>query len=79
MTNQSLIFAARPDAQSRLVGAYMCFYSLGSAVGASAATQVYAQWGWGAVCLLGALISATALAWWAWTDLRPARAPGSRP
>ncbi|ROO41051.1 MULTISPECIES: MFS transporter [unclassified Pseudomonas] len=79
VTNQSLIFAARPDAQSRLVGAYMCFYSLGSAVGASAATQVYARWGWGAVCLLGALISAAALAWWAWTDLRPARAPGSRP
>ncbi len=59
--NQSLIFAARPDAQSRLVGAYMCFYSVGSALGAAAATQVYALWGWIAVSLLGALISATAL------------------
>ena len=64
VTNQSLIFAARPDAQSRLVGAYMCFYSVGSALGAAAATQVYALWGWIAVSLLGALISATALVLW---------------
>ena len=64
VTNQSLILAARPDAQSRMVGAYMCFYSVGSALGAAAATQVYALWGWIAVSLLGALISATALVLW---------------
>lgn len=64
VTNQSLIFAARPDAQSRLVGAYMCFYSAGSALGAVAATQVYALWGWIAVCLLGAAISAAAWLLW---------------
>jgi predicted MFS family arabinose efflux permease len=64
VTNQSLVFAARPDAQSRMVAAYMCFYSVGSAVGAAAATQVYALWGWIAVSLLGASISAMALAVW---------------
>lgn len=64
VTNQSLIFAARPDAHSRMVGAYMCFYSLGSALGAAAATQVYVQWGWVAVSVLGALISATAVITW---------------
>ncbi|WP_050590214.1 MFS transporter [Pseudomonas sp. URMO17WK12:I12] len=64
VTNQSVIFAARPDAQSRMVGAYMCFYSVGSALGAAAATQVYALWGWMAVSLLGALISVTA--WFVW-------------
>jgi predicted MFS family arabinose efflux permease len=64
VTNQSLIFAARPDAQSRMVGAYMCFYSVGSALGAVAATQVYALWGWAAVSLLGALISLAALVLW---------------
>ncbi|MHC8344685.1 MFS transporter [Pseudomonas sp. RT6P73] len=68
VTNQSLIFAARPDAQSRMVGAYMCFYSVGSALGAAAATQVYALWGWTATSLLGALISAAALALWAFTS-----------
>ncbi|MDD2056499.1 MFS transporter [Pseudomonas sp. GD03860] len=67
VTNQSLIFAARPDAQSRMVGAYMGFYSVGSALGAVAATQVYALWGWVAVSLLGALISAAAWVVWAFT------------
>ncbi|CAI8909238.1 MFS transporter [Pseudomonas sp. IT-P291] len=67
VTNQSLVFAARPDAQSRMVGAYMCFYSVGSALGAAAATQVYALWGWVAVSLLGASISATALVLWFFT------------
>ena len=67
VTNQSLIFAARPDAQSRLLGAYMSFYSLGSALGAIAATQVYALWGWQAVCVLGAAISVAGLLFWALT------------
>lgn len=71
VTNQSLIFAARPDAQSRLVGAYMCFYSAGSGLGAIAATYTYAQAGWVAVCILGAAISATALLYWGWLELTP--------
>lgn len=64
VTSQSLIFAARPDAQSRMVGAYMGFYSLGSALGAVAGTQVYGRWGWGAVSTLGAGISGVALLMW---------------
>ncbi len=64
VTNQSLIFSARPNAHSSLVGAYMCFYSLGSALGAIASTQFYSLWGWGAVCALGAGISAAALLFW---------------
>lgn len=64
VTNQSLIFAARPDAQSRLVGAYMCFYSVGSGLGAIAATYTYAHFGWVSVCLLGAAISGIALLYW---------------
>lgn len=72
VTNQSLILAASPAAQSRLVGAYMCFYSIGSALGAAAATQVYAAWDWVAVCILGATISAAAWLFWLWTQ-RPGR------
>lgn len=74
VTNQSLIFAARPDAQSRMVGVYMFFYSTGSALGATAATQTYARWGWPAVSLLGAAISATAWGLWFLTS----RCPTSR-
>lgn len=68
VTNQSLIFAARPDAQSRLVGAYMCFYSVGSGLGAIAATYTYAHSGWVAVCFLGGGISAVALMYWVWLE-----------
>ncbi|WP_058974980.1 MFS transporter [Pseudomonas syringae] len=71
VTNQSLIFAARPDAQSRLVGAYMCFYSAGSGLGAIAATYTYAHFGWVAVCSLGAAISAVALLYWIYLELTP--------
>ncbi|MBZ9907734.1 hypothetical protein LB557_17140 [Mesorhizobium sp. BR115XR7A] len=35
ITNQSLIFARRLDARSRLVGAYMIFYSRGYPIMAS--------------------------------------------
>ncbi|CAP54936.1 MFS transporter [Gluconacetobacter diazotrophicus] len=53
VTSQSLIFASDAEARSRLVGAYMVFYSLGSACGAFASTLAYAHGGWTSVCLLG--------------------------
>ncbi|AJP58711.1 hypothetical protein UC34_20800 [Pandoraea vervacti] len=67
VTNQSLIFAARTDAPSRLVGAYMLFYAMGSGLGAVAATATYAAYGWIGVCVLGAGVSVTALMFWAAT------------
>lgn len=77
VTNQSLIFAVRPEARSRLVGGYMVFYSIGSASGAIASTSIYALAGWSGVCGLGATISVAALLFWAAT-LHPARASGRR-
>jgi predicted MFS family arabinose efflux permease len=65
VTSQSLIFAVRPEARSRLVGGYMVFYSLGSAGGAICSTTVYSLAGWPGVCVLGAAISVLALAFWA--------------
>ncbi len=73
VTNQSLIFAVRPDARSRLVAGYMVFYSIGSASGAIASTWVYAAAGWIGVCGLGATISVFALLFWT-TTRRPALA-----
>ncbi|MDU6923798.1 MFS transporter [Franconibacter helveticus] len=64
VTNQSLIFAARPEAASRLVGAYMVFYSAGSGAGALLATMTYDRWGWAGVCLTGALVSLSAFIFW---------------
>ncbi|AXE81669.1 MFS transporter [Streptomyces atratus] len=74
VTSQSLIYAVRPDAGSRLIGGYMVFYSVGSATGALASTTVYAMAGWGAVCVLGAAISTLALLVWAATRNETPRA-----
>lgn len=65
VTNQSVIFQRHPQARSRLVGGYMVFYAIGSAVGAIGATMVFAQAGWLGVSVLGATFSAVALLAWA--------------
>lgn len=67
VTNQSMIYNVRPEARSRLAGAYMIFYSIGSAVGSISSTLVYARAGWTGVCLLGAAISGLALLFWGLT------------
>ncbi|MFG0543623.1 MFS transporter [Pseudomonas sp. YQ_6] len=72
VTNQSLLLAGRGAMASRLIGAYMCCYSLGSGLGAVLASWVFAHWGWVAVCGLGMGISAAALCYWLW--LQRARA-----
>lgn len=50
VTNQSLIFRARPEAHSRLVALYMLFYALGSGIGTFSTTLTYAHAGWQGVC-----------------------------
>jgi predicted MFS family arabinose efflux permease len=67
VSNQSLILSVRPEARSRLTAAYMIFYSIGCGTGAITSTMVYAQAGWLGVCLLGSMLSATALIFWALT------------
>jgi predicted MFS family arabinose efflux permease len=67
VTNQSIIFAAHPEARSRVVAAYMIFYSVGSGIGAIVSTKAYAHFGWTGVCTLGMCISAVAFVFWALT------------
>lgn len=67
VTNQSIVFDRHPQARSRLVGGYMTFYSLGSAMGAIAATVAYAHASWAGVSSLGAAFSLAALSVWAGT------------
>lgn len=64
VTNQTMILPLRPEARSRLTAAYMVFYSIGSACGSIASTQMYAHYGWIGVCLLGVSVSALALLFW---------------
>jgi predicted MFS family arabinose efflux permease len=67
VTNQAMIYRTRPDAQSRLTAGYMLFYAIGSALGSSSSTFVYAHAGWSGVCTLGASIALATLLLWAAT------------
>ncbi|MEH7534886.1 MFS transporter [Bacillus toyonensis] len=67
VTNQTVILPLYTEARSRLTAGYMVFYSIGSAGGSIASTQIYAHFGWGGVSLLGASVSAFALLFWAMT------------
>ncbi|MFE0427412.1 MFS transporter, partial [Streptomyces sp. NPDC058953] len=64
VTNQTVIYALRPDAGSRLIGGYMIFYAIGSATGAITATSLHAAFGWGAVCAAGAAFGFLGLVLW---------------
>lgn len=77
VTNQSLVLSAFPEAQGRLVGGYMVFYSLGSGVGAISSTAAFAQWGWTGVSWLGANFSMAGLLVWALVDRAPSRNTGA--
>ncbi|MFF5225013.1 MFS transporter [Dactylosporangium sp. NPDC000521] len=67
VSNQHLLTAAKPDRTSSVIGGYMVFYSLGSAVGATATTKAFAAAGWTGSSVLGAAFAACALAVWALT------------
>lgn len=64
VSNQHLLTAAHPDRTSTVVGGYMVFYSLGSALGAATTTAVFAAHGWAGSSLLGAGYAACALTVW---------------
>jgi predicted MFS family arabinose efflux permease len=65
VTNQLLIVEIDPTASSQLIGGNTVYFAIGTGGGAIAATTVYSAWGWSAVCLLGAGLSALALLIWA--------------
>ena len=67
VTNQAMIYRVRPEAQNRLTAAYMVFYAIGSAIGSSMSTIVYAYAGWTGVCIAGAGISAATIVFWSLT------------
>ncbi len=57
ITNQSLIYALRPEARGRITSAYMTCYFAGGAIGSALVGVVHAHAGWTGVCLLGAGLS----------------------
>lgn len=77
VSNQHLLTATHPDRTSSVIGTYMVFYSLGSALGAATTTAVFSAHGWAGSSLLGAGFATCALAVWA-TDRRPSRDSANR-
>ncbi len=67
ITNQSLIYALRPEARGRITSAYMTCYFIGGAVGSALAGAAHAQAGWNGVCVLGAALALLLCVVWAAT------------
>ena len=68
ISNQSAIYALRPEARSRLTTAYMVAYFLGGAALSALTSSLYGSDGWGGVCVLGAATALLALIAWAVTE-----------
>jgi predicted MFS family arabinose efflux permease len=64
VSNQGALYGIRPDARNRLTAAYMTCYFIGGASGSLASAAAFQQAGWAGVCVVGALVSAAALAAW---------------
>ena len=65
VSSQHLLAMTHPDRTSSVIGGYMIFYSLGSALGATTTTAVFAGAGWTGSSILGAVLAASALVVWA--------------
>ena len=70
ISNQSAIYALRPDARSRLTTAYMVSCFLGASLFSALAAAIFDRDGWGGVCLLGAAPAALALLIWGLISIR---------
>ncbi|WP_354239327.1 MFS transporter [Arthrobacter sp. UYEF20] len=65
VSNQHILTTVYADRVSTTIGAYMVFYSLGSALGAAATTALYATAGWPGSAFLGAAFAAGGVVTWA--------------
>ncbi|MFD3747865.1 MFS transporter [Nocardia sp. NPDC058633] len=70
VSSQHLLTTAHPDRAGSVIGAYMAFYSLGSALGAVTTTWAYTLWGWWACCAAGAFYAMAGFVVWGFTSAR---------
>ncbi|MFJ2839514.1 MFS transporter [Nocardia sp. NPDC087230] len=70
VSNQHLLTTAHPDRTGSVIGAYMTFYSAGSALGAVTTAWAYSSWGWWAACAFGAGYALCGLTVWGLARLR---------
>jgi predicted MFS family arabinose efflux permease len=77
VSNQHLLTTTYPGRPSTTIGAYMVFYSLGSALGAAASSTLFDAVGWTGPTVMGAAFALCALATWALSRSWSAREPQS--
>src|SRR5436305_8741799 len=73
ISNQSRIYAVRPEARSRMNTAYMVAYFVGGAAGSYGGAWGWSLAGWGGVCLVGLGMAVTGLLAFAATAAGPSR------
>jgi predicted MFS family arabinose efflux permease len=59
--SQRSIFAIAPAMRSRLNGVFMAIFFIGGAVGSALVSPVFAHYGWGGICAIGAVLPLLAL------------------
>lgn len=69
ISNQSRIYALRPEARSRVNTVYMVAYFIGGATGSAVGAAMWHAFGWIGVCVAG--LAFTALAGWIHASTRP--------
>jgi predicted MFS family arabinose efflux permease len=62
--NQSVIYALRPEARSRINTAYMTSYFVAGSAGSALSAVVYPIHGWAGVCAIGGVLPALAAGVW---------------
>jgi MFS family permease len=79
ITNQSTIYALRPEARSRLTTAYMVAILLGETLLSALTSALYSSDGWSGVCALGVVTTALGIGvWLVATSRRRAGTPAQR-
>ncbi len=61
ISNQSIIFALKPEARNRINTIYMVTYFIGGSAGTFFATQLWKSYQWNGVCAIGVIISVATL------------------
>lgn len=70
VNNRHALTAAYPDRLNTVIGSYMVFYSLGSALSAARTTTIFNSYGWTGPCLITAGFAILALVVWAINKIR---------
>jgi predicted MFS family arabinose efflux permease len=78
VSSQSIIYALRPDARSRVTTLYLSFNFVIGAIASACSAAAWSAGGWNAVCLLGGAFAGAGLLLWL-TEHRTVRVRVNRP